>query len=480
MESKEHRDNLPPGLRWGPFTLRIPLLHARVEWPELIQGLVVAGATGLAVVPLFMEYFGMTREIAVALVVVQSVLLCSSPIVFGEPFCPGWLTPALPLVLAAAVNVEGVEARVEFVTAVVLTVAALFLFFGLTGLGPLFLRWIPRSLKAGIILGAGLSALLGEFRTADGSASRVDQYPVTITVAAGITLLLLFSLPLERLKARHGWLAVCAGLGMAPGFIVAMVLGPFVGEVSYRGFVDLFIDPQTGDWQVSLKSFFYWPDFAGMWSGYSPLAQGMPEAGFAARTASVALQALPLAVAAYIIGFGDIVTAKAILRSAREERPEDPIPFDDRRTHLSMGVRNALQACICGPFFPLQGIIWTGAMVVVAERYRRGRKAMQSIFSGIFSYYAFGLPVLFFFRPFIELYSPVLKIALSLTLLLTGFACAYVALALPRNRVERGVMMVTAVLVYVSTSWGLFAGLLLAIVLLGRKAWSDEEDQEIA
>ena len=37
-----------PGIRWGPFTARIPFVHTRAAWPELVQNLVVAGAPGLA------------------------------------------------------------------------------------------------------------------------------------------------------------------------------------------------------------------------------------------------------------------------------------------------------------------------------------------------------------------------------------------------------------------------------------------------
>ena len=87
-----------PGVRWGPFTLRLPLVHLRLEIPELVQGLIVAGATGLAVVPIYTELFGMPFETAVALLVLQTMLIGAAVWVFGDPFCPGWLTPVLPLV----------------------------------------------------------------------------------------------------------------------------------------------------------------------------------------------------------------------------------------------------------------------------------------------------------------------------------------------------------------------------------------------
>src|SRR5690606_33780174 len=54
------------GWRWGPFTLRLPFLHTRPHWPEIAQGLLVATATGLALVPILTGYFGMSFEEAIA------------------------------------------------------------------------------------------------------------------------------------------------------------------------------------------------------------------------------------------------------------------------------------------------------------------------------------------------------------------------------------------------------------------------------
>ncbi|HEX9734301.1 MAG TPA: hypothetical protein VGG06_20205 [Thermoanaerobaculia bacterium] len=457
--------DVQPGIAWGPFTLRVPFVHVGVEWPELVQGLVVAGATGLAIVPLYVHSFGMTWEMAVALTILQGMLISAAPIVFGDPFCPGWLTPALPLVLREALLRSEIGERTDFVNAVVLLVAAVFVFFGASGLGPLFLRLVPRVMQAGIILGAGMSALYGELVPRGGEASRLEQYPISILLAVGVSLLLLFSLPVERLKAHWSWLARLAALGIAPGFFLAMVVGPWVGEVSYQGLRDLLFDPATGAWAFGLGDVFFWPDFAGLYQGYSPLARGFP-------SAELFLAALPLALAAYVIAMGDLITGTAILGHATAARPDETIPFDERRTHFTLGLRNAAQALAAGPFFPLHGPLWTGVMVVVAERYARGRQAMDTIFGGIFSYYVFGIPVLFFCRPVLEVLRPVLPVAFSLTLILTGFACAYVALSMLHDRVERGVAVVIGMAIMAfSTTVGVLAGLVMTVALLGRQAW---------
>ena len=101
---------------------------------------------------------------------------------------------------------------------------------------------------------------------------------------------------------------------------------------------------------------------------------------------------------------------------------------------------------------------------------------MDSIFGGIFSYLIFGLPIFYFVRPYLELFRPVLDVAFSLTLILTGFACAFVALSMPRNRIERGLAVLVGMLImYFSTLVGLAVGFAGAAALLGRQAWSRDK-----
>ena len=39
------------GIKWGPFTLRIPFIHTKLLTAEFLQGLVISGATALAAAP---------------------------------------------------------------------------------------------------------------------------------------------------------------------------------------------------------------------------------------------------------------------------------------------------------------------------------------------------------------------------------------------------------------------------------------------
>ena len=88
------------GLKWGPFTLRIPFIHIKFRAAEFFQGLVIAGATAFAAVPIAMG-LGLTFEEGVALSFISGTLIGAGPIFFGEPMAPGWVTPAIPIVIAA-------------------------------------------------------------------------------------------------------------------------------------------------------------------------------------------------------------------------------------------------------------------------------------------------------------------------------------------------------------------------------------------
>lgn len=446
----------PAGWSWGPFTARLPFLHLRPEAPELIQGLLVAATTGLAVTPIYLEYFGMPFDTAVALVVVQSLLIYSAFLLFGEPFCPGWLTPALPLVLAKAASYETAAERIDFVNALVLTVAAVFIVFGLTGLGRRFILAIPGVVRAGIVLGAGISALYGEtLARSGGRLPRLEAYPISIALATGVTLLLLYSRPLAALRERSRAAAFLSSLGVAPGFLLAMVVGPWVGEIDYSGLASY------------AGGLVYLPNFSGL-AEFNVWGRGLPPAAMFAASA-------PLAAVAYVVAVGDLVTGEGLVLDAAGDRPDESIRFDRRRSHLTLGARNAAVGLLGGPFFPLQGPLWAGATVIVTERYRRGPRAMQSLYSGIASYYLLGLPILYFCGPALALFRPALDVAFSLTLLLTGFACGGLAMSMVEDRLERGLALsIGAAIAFSSLTVGVALGFALTAALLGPSAWRNE------
>ena len=448
MPVQRRHGAVQPGWKWGPFTLRVPLYHTRVEVPELLQGFLVAGATGLALVPLLTGQFGLNFEEAVAFIVLLSLLVCSSFVVFGEPFAPGWVTPALPLVLSVvlATGADGAPVyatsteRFQFMTAVSLNFAVILFFMGFTGLGKKFVKWLPATFKAGIVMGAALAAVYRVFLV-EGEA--FDVQPVSTLVALGLCLLLTFSLPVQRYKQKYQWLAFVASLGLLPGFLGAAIVGPLVGELEY--------EVQTG---------ILIPPLFDLWSKASPFGIGWPSLQLFVETA-------PLALMGYVILFGDLITGVEVLKSATPSRPDEKIDINLTRSHLSLGIRNVLMA-LCVPFFPTQGALWTGVHVIIVQRWAEGRRAIDSLFSGISSYYTFGIPVLYLILPFVTALEPLMPIALALTLMLTGFACFYVAIGIVHTRIERGTALLIALAIAFLSPWqGVAVAVLATATLVG-------------
>ncbi len=445
MRANEHR-----GWHWGACTTRVPFLHTRLYWTQFLQGVFVASATGLALVPVMTSLFGLSFEEAVAASIIHSLLLTSSPVLFGEPYAPGWITPALPLVLAFVIGnfTEPVE-RWQAMAALSVNFAAICIFLGITGFGRRFVHWLPDVLKAGIILGAAIAALKRVF--VDDAERFLLQQPVATTAACVICLAITFSAPLQKLKDRYRWLALLGALGLLPGFLVAALVGPLFGEVQY----DL-------QWGVLV------PPFASLWDKVSPFAIGWPDV-------SMFLTCLPLAMVAYVIVFGDLVTGNEVLREAAADRKDEHVDINPTRSHLTLGIRNVLMA-LFAPFFPTQGILWTGVHVTIVQRWRQGPANMDSLHSGIASYYLMGVPFIFCFMPLLTGVKPLMGIALSLTLVLTGFACAYVAMAIPKEPAERGTVLLIGVALASFSPWlGLLIAVVATLVLVGWKVPQKEQ-----
>jgi hypothetical protein len=459
MFRKREAGSVHPGIQWGPFTARIPFIHTRVEWPDLLQGIFVAGATGLATVPILTNFMGLTFEEAVACMFIQSLLLCSAPIFFGEPYAPGMITPALPLMLLAIGSPDMTpEQRIHFMTAAAMNLSVILFVLGITGLGSRFIAWIPDALKGGIILGAAIAALKRVFL--DDAEKYLFVQPITTTAALVVCMLLIFSEPLQHYKKKHRWIALVASLGLLPGFLVAALIGPLTGFFR-EGPAEIVYEIEWG--------ILYLP-FGDMFAKMSPFSIGFPEP-------AVFLQALPLALMSYVILFGDIITGTEIIHAAQKARPDEKIDINTNRSHISIAIRNAIQS-LTAPFFPYQGALWTGVQVVIVQRWADGRKSMDSIFSGIHSYYVFGVPVLWFFLPMVTALKPLMGVALSLTLVLTGFACAFVAMAIPKTTIERGVVLFTAVALAIFNPWvGMLIGIAATVLLVGTAAHHAPDDE---
>lgn len=442
--SQQAVTNPSQGWDWGPFTFRLPFYHTRLLWTEFFQGIVLTSATGLALVPLMMQYMGLSFEQAITMSFIHGFLIGIASIAFGEPYAPGWVTPALPLVITfALVGNDSPEERIQAMIALTMVLTTLLALLGITGLGKKIVEKVPVTLKAGIILGAAIAAFHQVF--IGRAEAGLYAQPISISLAMIVCLIFLFSIPFRLLKLKYPLLARIAGMGLLPGFLIGALVGPMVGEIQY--------DIRWGILPLP---------FLETWKTVSPLVIGWP-------SISMLIESIPLALVTYILLFGDLVTGNEILKEAQEHRPDEKVHLNATRTHLSLAIRNLLMG-LSAPFFPTQGSLWAGVHVAITQRWREGPEKMRTLFSGYHSYYFMGIPFIYFLLPLITALQPLMEMALALTLILTGFACAYIAMGLVKHPAERGAALLTGVSLAFYEPWlGLLIGLIATWVLVGTK-----------
>ena len=432
------------GLKWGPFTARIPFIHIKFRGAEFFQGLVIAGATAFAAVPIAMG-LGLTFEEGVALSFIAGTLIGAGPIFFGEPMAPGWVTPAVPIVIAAFAakgQFNGVYDPEVFklMAAMCIEFTLLLFIMGITGWGKKLIQIIPNGLKAGIILGAALAAFYQVFIT---DIDKLMMQPISMIVAISLCVITTFSDPFKKLALNNNFFKKVGSLGLLPGFVIAGIVAFLLNEVTF-----------------SIEWGFKIPEVVSLFNRTSPLAIGFP-------SLDMYLEAIPLVIIAYTLLFGDLITATEVLNDAQVKRPDEPLDVNVDRSHLSIAFRNFIGLLI-NPFFPTQGALWTGVHVVIVERWKKGFKEMPSIFDGLGSYYLMAIPFLYVTLPFITLMKPLMQMALTLTLILTGFACSYVAMAIPKKNSEMASALLIAVFITFFSAWvGLLIGIILSIFVVG-------------
>ena len=118
-----------PYIPLGIFKLRLPFIHYKWEWPEAIQGAILV-AVALGSIPIHQELLGVPFEVALVMVALNGLLYLLHP-TFGDPVFPGWITPAIPLVLAWGKGYAAGPDRIHAIIALQLSMAILFLFLGI-------------------------------------------------------------------------------------------------------------------------------------------------------------------------------------------------------------------------------------------------------------------------------------------------------------------------------------------------------------
>jgi hypothetical protein len=351
------------------------------------------------------------------------------------------------MVLVFLGNFEPGPEAIKALFALQLLVFLIFFVLGVTGLGQAIVRFVPGSIQAGIIMGAGIASLIGELQ----SGGRLANTPISLILGSVAALFLMFSPAFHNWASRYLVVKRIAVYGIVPAVIFAMLVGWSAGEYPL---------PDV-EWGITQ------PNFAEMWN-YLPFSVGFPGL-------DVFMLAVPTAVICYIIAFGDIVVGRTLIARIEHLRDDETIDFSSTRLHYVTAIRNLLHAFFA-PYPGLSGPLWTAVMATIAERYKFGREAMDSIYSGGGTFWITGLIALFFL-PLVSTFQPVLPIALSLTLILTGYICLFAGMDKVTTTAERGVAGTMAVvLALYGAGWGLAIGVLLYVVVQKHRLFGKEGD----
>ncbi|PMN70603.1 hypothetical protein BCT27_02495 [Enterovibrio norvegicus] len=444
---REHGEE-QPYIPAGPFKLRIPFVHVGFEKVDFMQGLLLC-AVCLGMIPILQEYLGMPFEVAVTIVVLNG-LFYFLHILLGDPIIPGWITPAIPIVILYLSQFDiGVE-RVHALIAFQISLGLLSILLGVAGLGERVASIIPNAMKSGIIIGAGIAAVNSVLV----EGGRFEQAPISIIVCTGVGFYLLFSSHFKSQRKANKLTKILADLGSLPIILLAIIVGPLVGEIPW---------PQI-EWGFTTLA------FGELFQNWTIFGLGLPPL-------EMFVMGLPAVISTYIILFGDVVQAKCLLEDASKKRPDEKIDYNANRSNMIFGMRNVLMG-VFGPTITLCGPLAAAMQVVVCERFKLGPKTMNSINSGAISY-RYGTTLGYFLLPIVTLVKPVLGIALAATLLIQGFVSFRVGVTKSKTVNDLGIAGVMAAIIATKgAAWGLGAGIILCLfVNLGK---SHRHESEIA
>ena len=436
-----------PYISLGLFKLRLPFVHWEWEFPEMIQAMVVF-VTGAAAIAYLEDIFGLSFEVALSIVIVHEALYLVNNFL-GDPLIGGWITPAVPLIAVYLLQNSGTN-RIWALLSLEMNLAILFIVLGITGLAGKLVDLCPRSLKAGILVGSSFAACMGKygFMSLDKGGNGFWANPISFSIGVLISLYLIFSYGFGKLRftSKNIFVSLMTKAGFVPALVIAGIVGMAVGEIRLPtpDFSSIIFNPIPGLQWVS--------------HNFSLLGVGLPP--FHIYVASI-----PMAIACYLIAFGDIVSGRAIAKEASVYRQDESVDMNTNRTNVCCGIRNLIE-CLFSPTCTMSGPIWSAMNITVNERYKSGKDNMYSIFGGACTFNTTKV-ICCLIVPFMALVKPFLSLAMELTWMIQAFGCFYVGINMCRTNVERGVAGLTggAIAVCPNPSVGLLMGVVVCVVM---------------
>jgi hypothetical protein len=170
-----------------------------------------------------------------------------------------------------------------------------------------------------------------------------------------------------------------------------------------------------------------------------------------------------------------VLQSNALINEADHLRPDEKIDYNPNRAHMIFGGRNALMS-IVGPDVTMAGPLWAAMQVVIIERYKSGRKAMNSLFGGSGSF-RWGTNTGLLLLPIISLVQPILGVALALTLLIQGYVSVRIGILEARSNRDLGIAgIIGAILTAKGATWAFAIGIGLTLLIYGKNFFEGEND----
>ena len=248
---------------------------------------------------------GMSFEVALAIVILNGTLYLVH-VMFGDPVVPGWVTPAIPLLIAYVETfAPGVE-RMQALIAFELTFGVFTMLIGLSGLARRIINLVPNAVQSAILLGAGIAAAMLVFKPGEGLKS-FDSFPGPWSSVWAWPL----SAVLRTLQAHSAQEQVSALFGQPGHDALALFLAIFIG-------------PLTGElaWPTYDGAFFTSPDFVTLVKNFTVMG------AIPFPPAHMFLSGLPMVISAYIVVFGDVIQSQALLDDAQKYRPDEDVDYN--------------------------------------------------------------------------------------------------------------------------------------------------------
>lgn len=404
---KREFGGIQPCWRVGLFRIRLPFIHFRISPPEVVTGLMNA-CTSYGALAVLISTLGLDPQVAWALVVFETGMYTLNW-VLGEPSICGWITPAMSIIVVFLESLDPGVARLQMLTAIELELAIMFIILGFTGLSKKLNTMIPPAVKAGIVLGAGVNAIY--VRLVAGGA--VDTVTVGCVGGLVVVFMLMFSRRVRKYMETNRFVAILGNYSFLWAVLALLVLGGAAGEFQFNFSGEII--------RV--------PDFMGLFATVSPLFIGF------ATDPMVWVNALPYAVMAWIIAYGDFVTVQQL--GLKAVRDDEYIEFDPNRTNVICGIRNLLLA-LFAPYPALAGPLSAPYCVATYARYKlSGRQGMDSIYDGSGTNLIFTVIGLFVY-PLYEASLAASAALLVVVLCIQGWLCAVIAFDLVRDEMDKG------------------------------------------